>query len=69
MTFLVVYCVLAFISYVCFYAITDKEVNDRNKAFGYPIYKVVPLKILLMASLFPFYWIAAIIHGIVYMKN
>lgn len=67
--FLIIYCILALLSFVAFYAMTDAVVRDRNDLYTIDVYKVSFPKILLMAAFFPLAWIGAVIHAIGAMKE
>lgn len=69
MTFLIIYGILAAISFVVFSILTEIAVKEQNSIFITDIYKVNYLKVLLMALLWPLTWVAGIIHAIVAMKE
>lgn len=61
MTFLIIYGIMAAISFVAFDVITKIAANN--------VYRTNYLKVLLMALLWPLTWVAAIIHAIVVSKE
>lgn len=69
MTFLIVYGILAAISFVMFDVITEIAVKEENSVFITNVYRTNYLKVLLMALFWPLTWVAAIIHAIVVSKE
>ena len=69
MIFLIIYGVLALISFVLFLIFTEIAVKDQNSIFSVQVFKVNYWKIVLMALFFPLTWIAGIIHAIVYASK
>lgn len=69
MIFLIIYGVLALISFVLFLLFTEMAVKDQNSIFTIEVFKVNYIRILVMALFFPLTWIAAIIHAIVHAKE
>lgn len=65
MIFLIIYGILAAISFVVFYVLTEISVKENNSIFKYEVYRTSYLKVLGMAVFWPFTWAAAIIHAIV----
>lgn len=63
-TFLIIYGILALISYVVFYTLTEIEVQRDNKLFVYDVYYTNPWKCLAMAAVFPLTWVTVIIQVI-----
>lgn len=64
-TFLIIYGILALISYVIFYTLTEIEVQRDNKAFVRDVYRTNPWKCLAMAVVFPLTWVTVIIQAII----
>lgn len=69
MTFLIIYGILAAISFVVFGVLTEIAVKEENSVFITNVYRTNYLKILLMALFWPLTWVAAIIHVIVVSKE
>lgn len=64
-TFLIIYGILALISYVIFYTLTEIEVQKDNKMFVCDVYRTNPWKCLAMAAVFPLTWVTVIIQAII----
>ncbi|MBR1526404.1 MAG: hypothetical protein IJ640_07065 [Prevotella sp.] len=64
-TFLIVYGILALVSYVVFYTVTEIEVRRDNKLFIYDVYHTNPWKCLAMAVVFPLTWVTVILQAII----
>ena len=69
MIFLIIYGVLALVSFVLFLLFTEMAVKDQNSIFTIEVFRVNHIRILVMALFFPLTWIAAIIHAIVHAKE
>ncbi len=69
MTFLIIYGILAAISFVVFGVITEIAVKEENSMFITNVYRTNYLKVLLIALFWPLTWVAAIIHTIVVSKE
>lgn len=69
MTFLIIYGILAAISFVVFGVLTELAVKEENSLFISNVYRTNYLKILLMALFWPLTWVAGIIHAIVVSKE
>lgn len=64
-TFLIVYGILALVSYIVFYTATEINAKKNNELFERDVYKVSIGKVLIMSIAFPITWISGIIHVIV----
>lgn len=69
MTFLIIYGILAAISFVVFCVLTEIVVKEENSVFITNVYRTNYLKVLLVALFWPLTWVAAIIHAIVVSKE
>lgn len=69
MIFLIIYGILAAISFVVFSVLTEIAVKEENSVFITNVYRTNYLKVLLMALFWPLTWVAAIIHAIVVSKE
>lgn len=65
MIWLIVYGVLALLTFTVLTILATISVKEENSIFKFPVYHVQIGKLIVMSLFFPFVWIAIIISAIV----